>query len=92
MDSVTEENVEKLLKDKGNKETELETIKNTTVYQMWNSELDTLKDLYIEYKDLRTRIMNGDDTTKTNKKKVVSKGGAVVKKIIKKPNLVVEDE
>jgi DNA topoisomerase-2 len=92
MDSVTEENVEKLLKDKGNKETELETIRNTTVYQMWKSELDTLKDLYIEYKDLRTRLMNGDDTTKTNKKKVVSKGGTVVKKIIKKPSLVVEDE
>ncbi len=93
MDSVTEENVEKLLKDKGNKETELETIKNTTVYQMWKSELDNLKDLYVEYKDARTRLMNGvDDNTKTNKKKVVSKGGTVVKKIVKKPTLVVEDE
>jgi DNA topoisomerase-2 len=93
MDSVTEENVEKLLKDKGNKETELETIKNTTVYQMWHSELDNLKDLYIEYKDARTRLMNGvDDNAKTNKKKVVSKVGTVVKKIVKKPTLVVEDE
>jgi DNA topoisomerase-2 len=92
MDSVTEENVEKLLKDKGNKETELETIKNTTVYQMWKSELDNLKDLYVEYKDARTRLMNGvDDNAKTNKKKVVSKGGTVVKKIVKKPTLVVEE-
>jgi DNA topoisomerase-2 len=91
MDSVTEENVEKLLKDKGNKETELETIKNTSVYQMWKSELDTLKDLYIEYKDARTRLMSGVDDIKANKKKVVSKGTGV-KKIIKKPTLVVEDE
>lgn len=91
MDSVTEENVERLLKDKGNKEVELETIKNTSVYQMWKTELDGLKDLYIEYKDLRTRLMNGIDDVKSNKKKVVSKG-AVVKKIIKKPTLVVEDE
>jgi len=90
MDSVTEENVERLLKDKGNKETELETIKNTSVYQMWKTELDGLKDLYIEYKDLRTRLMNGVDDVKANKKKVVSKGGTVVKKMIKKPLLVVE--
>jgi DNA topoisomerase-2 len=90
MDSVTEENVEKLLKDKGNKETELETIKNTTVYQMWKTELDGLKDLYIEYKELRSRLMNGVDDVKANKKKVVSKGGTVVKKMIKKPLLVVE--
>jgi DNA topoisomerase-2 len=90
MDSVTEENVERLLKDKGNKEIELETIKNTSVYQMWKTELDGLKDLYIEYKDARTRLMNGNDDVKANKKKVVSKGGTVVKKMIKKPLLVVE--
>ena len=91
MDSVTEENVERLLKDKGNKEVELETIRNTSVYQMWKTELDGLKDLYIEYKDARTRLMNGHDDVKANKKKVVSKG-SIVKKIIKKPTLVVEDE
>ena len=91
MDSVTEENVERLLKDKGNKEVELETIRNTSVYQMWKTELDGLKDLYIEYKDARTRLMNGHDDVKANKKKVVSKG-SIVKKIIKKPVLVVEDE
>ena len=34
--------------------------------------------------------MNGVDDVKANKKKVVSKGGTVVKKMIKKPLLVVE--
>jgi DNA topoisomerase-2 len=77
MDSVTEENVEKLLNDKGNKEQELLIIKNTTVNQMWNSELDTLLEQYLEYKECRQRLMDGEDV-KTNKKKVVSKGIPVV--------------
>jgi len=84
MDSVTEENVDKLLKDKSTKEIELNVIKNTTVHKMWKSELDVLKEQYVEYKDLRTRLMNGEDDAKANKKKVVSKGGGVVKKIVKK--------
>jgi len=81
MDSVTEENVEKLLNDKGNKEQELFTIKNTTINQMWNSELDHLLEQYLEYKDNRQRLMDGEDS-KTTKKKVVSKG-PLVKKILK---------
>jgi len=56
MDSVTEENVNKLLKDKGNKEVELDTIKNTTIQQMWNKELDHLKVQYIEYKEGRSTL------------------------------------
>ena len=84
MDSVTEENIDKLLKDKEGKESELNVIKNTSIHKMWKSELDVLKEQYVEYKDLRTRLENGDDDAKTNKKKVVSKGGGLVKKIVKK--------
>jgi DNA topoisomerase-2 len=51
MDSVTEENVERLLKEKGCKETELETIKKTTINKMWLSELEVLKNNYVEYKE-----------------------------------------
>ena len=86
MDSVTEENVEKLLKDKGNKQVELEQIKNTTINKMWISELDNLRELYIEYKEDRARLMSGEE----KKKKVVSKG--TVKKVVKKQTLVVEDD
>ena len=85
MDSVTEENVEKMLKEKGNKEHELTIIKSTTINQMWSSELDNLLEQYLEYKDIRQRLMDGEDT-KLKKKKVISKG----KKIVK--NLVVLDE
>jgi DNA topoisomerase-2 len=85
MDSVTEENVDKLRKDKGNKDTELETIKGTTINQMWTTEIDKFKDLYIEYKEDRERLMNGDSSKQ--KKKVISKGP--IKKIQK---VVVEED
>ena len=85
MDSVTEENVEKLRRDKGNKDTELETIKGTTINQMWTTEIDKFGDLYVEYKEDRERLMNGDSKPK---KKVVSKGP--IKKTQKV--VVVEDD
>jgi DNA topoisomerase-2 len=87
MDSVTEENVDKLYKEYNNKENELEIIKSTTVNQMWLNELETLKEQYIEYKDARIRLMNGDDSKP--KKKVLSKSTG--KKIINKKGLIVEE-
>jgi len=94
MDSVTEENVEKLLKDKTSKEGDLSVIKNTTINKMWLTELNYLKELYLEYKKERTRLMDGnDDENNKISKKVVSKG--VVKKQNKKIDnnlLIVEDD
>jgi hypothetical protein len=88
MDSVTEENVEKLNKERGNKEFELQNVKSITINKMWLNELETLKDQYIEYKDERTRLMNGEDSKP--KKKVVSKTD--VKKVVKKQTLIIEDK
>jgi hypothetical protein len=88
MDSVTEENVERLNNERGNKEVELETIKSTSINKMWLNELDKLSQEYIAYKDERSRLMNGDDAK--IKKKVVSKASA--KKVVKKQTLVVEDD
>jgi DNA topoisomerase-2 len=79
MDSVTTENVEKLLKDKNNKESELEIVKSTTIQQMWITELDLLKEQYLEYKEERNRLMNGLEVKKK----------AVVKKTGVKKNLVI---
>jgi len=87
MDSVSEENVEKLLKDKVNKETELEKIRNTHINKMWLNELDNLREQYIEYKEDRTRLMNGEE-----KKKMVVSKGTTVKKVVKKQNLVVVED
>jgi DNA topoisomerase-2 len=90
MDSVTDENVEKIFKEQGAKTIELETIKSTTINQMWSSELDSLREEYIVYKEERQRLMNG---TEIKKKKVVSKG-TVAKKMTKTitKQLIVEDD
>ena len=72
MDSVTEENVEKLLRENDHKQVELENIKKTTIYKMWMDELETLNSEYLEYRENRERLMNGLYGEKP--KKVVSKG------------------
>ena len=87
MDSVTEENVERLNKEHGNKAVELETIKTTSINKMWLNELENLSQEYITYKEERSRLMNGEDAK--SKKKIVAKASA--KKVVKKQTLVVED-
>jgi len=79
MDSVTEENVDKLNKEHENKSGELESVKNTTTHQMWLTELEAFKEEYLEYKETRERLMNGLDGSEKSgasktKKKIVSKG------------------
>jgi DNA topoisomerase-2 len=74
MDSVTEENVEKLLNDMSKKQNELEIIQSTTIHQMWNTELDVLLEQYLEYKECRQLLMDGETKATASKKKVVSKG------------------
>jgi DNA topoisomerase-2 len=86
MDSVTEENVEKLYKERTNKMQELDIVKATTTHQMWSSELDNLTKHYVEYKEDRVRLTNGEDTKQ--KKKVV-KGQVILKKSSKPKTLVV---
>ena len=44
MDSVSEENVEKIMKDCDNKNKELMVLKSTTIENMWLKELEELKD------------------------------------------------
>ena len=88
MDSVTEENVEKINKERHDKEIELESVKATGINKMWLNELETLKEQYTEYKEERARLMNCDDSKKKNK--IVSKN--VVKKIIKKQTMTIEED
>ena len=79
MDSVTEENVEKLNKERNNKQHQLNTLRDTTIYEMWLSELERFKEQYIEYKEERAKPSNG--------KKSITK---TTKKLVKKTNLVIE--
>lgn len=75
MDSVTQENVDKILKEKSDAETELEILKKTTLETMWLSELKILQKDYQSYKTLREKIQMGS---------IVSAKKVVKKKIIKK--------
>ena len=75
MDSVSEENVEKLLQEHNKKNEELLLVKSTTIEQMWLSELILLETEYSNYRE--TRIQSQQADIEPVKKKVV-------KKIIKK--------
>jgi DNA topoisomerase II len=82
MDSVSEENVDKLLKDHHSKQDELDRIKATTIQQMWLSELEILENEYQDYQKEREQSQIGD--VKVSKKKTVTKVAGGAKKVVKK--------
>jgi DNA topoisomerase-2 len=93
MDSVSEENVEKINKEHKDKHDELMRIKETTVEQMWLSELDILENEYQLYQQERIQSQMGEvGTKKKSGNKIVAKVGGA-KKTVKKmaPELVVEE-
>jgi DNA topoisomerase-2 len=75
MDSVTEENVEKLSRQYNDKKHELEVLKDTTTEQMWNKELD---ELYAEYTNHRRQLQLS--TGGSSEKKKVTKKVLIKKK------------
>ena len=87
MDAVSEENVEKLLKEHQQKEVELDRIKATTIEQMWLKELATVEEEYKLYQEERAVAQQGDV-----KKKKVSSVNKSVKKTVKKSVKVVLEE
>ena len=58
MDSVTEENVRSILKEKTDTDANLEMVKSTTLEQMWKQELDVFENEYDKYKVKREKIQN----------------------------------
>jgi len=77
MDSVTEENVAKLMKEHGDKSVELTTIQSMTTQNMWLNELAKLEAEYLHYKEERARLSRGE-TSKIPKKKVAKKSKLTV--------------
>ena len=73
MDSVCEENVQALLKEKGCKENELDKVKETSVQKMWLKELRKLEDEYEQYKIDRVNRAMGLKDKKVKKKKKKAK-------------------
>ena len=82
MDSVSEENVDKLLNDHHSKQDELDRIKATTIQQMWLSELEIFENEYQEYQKEREQSQIGD--VKVSKKKTITKVAGGAKKLVKK--------
>jgi DNA topoisomerase-2 len=70
MDSVTEENVASIMKDKENAVNELELLRKTSLEKMWLSELDTLEKEYTTYKSYREKVQSGSGSVKV---KVIKK-------------------
>ena len=83
MDSVSEENVERLMKEHNSKENELSIIKSTTIQQMWLYELELLETEYKKYQIEREQSQNGDGKQLT-KKKSVTKITSGIKKTVKR--------
>lgn len=75
MDSVTQENVDSIMKEKTNTETELDVLKATTLEKMWLQELGTLETQYDLYKKHREHIQSGSTAVAKKSKtiKIVKK-------------------
>jgi DNA topoisomerase-2 len=72
MDSVTEENVENIMKEKTNMELEINRIKNTSPNEMWENDLDVFETKYKYYRLEREKLQ------------ILNNSGEIKKKILKK--------
>jgi len=90
MDSVSEENVEKMLNEHKEKDNELNRIKSTTIEEMWLSELEILENEYKEYQKERKQSQIGEVKVKVSNKKSIPKVVKKIKKCLK--DAVVEEE
>ena len=70
MDSVTEENVANIMKEKDDTERELACLRATTLETMWLNELNALESEYDNYKKKREVIQSGNVVVKNTIKKI----------------------
>ena len=77
MDSVTEERVQIIMKEKTDTETDLKILRRTTLENMWMNELNGLEKEYSKYKMAREQLQLGKGSTttktKTKTKKVIKR-------------------
>ena len=69
MDSVSQENINKLMKEHGDKELELKKISNSKIQDLWLHELDNLKKLYNEFILEDKEAPTNNESTKSKKSK-----------------------
>jgi DNA topoisomerase-2 len=77
MDSVTEENVDKIMRDSRDMQEQLKVLINTSLKQMWLNDLDAFEKKYLVYKTQREKLQKNTMNTTTNSvnksKKIVIK-------------------
>ena len=93
MNSVSAENVQKIMHDHETKVAELQCLQSTTVQHMWLSELDVLEKEYGEYQLERAQAqlgeIKGSNPKKNNKKtKLSAEGSATITNAKKKAKMV----
>ena len=69
MDSVSEEEVTKIMNQKSDKEKEYKIIKEKSINKIWEEELIELKEIYIKYKESRVLSQNNELKKIKSKKK-----------------------
>ena len=69
MDSVTDENASRILKERDAKQAELNLIRKTSEKEMWRSDLIELRDQYIGYRSKRESMQESAQPVKVVKKK-----------------------
>ena len=80
MDSVTEENVAKKIKDRDEKIKELELLKATSEEQLWLNELNILREKYLAFNKKNNNNNNSGDNEVSETVKIIKKKKLVVVK------------
>jgi DNA topoisomerase-2 len=84
MDSVTEENVANIMKEKETTEHELQVLKATALEQIWLGELNKLETEYDKYKQKREKIQTAGGTDKEKQSKTKKATTTSTVKLVKK--------
>ena len=63
MDSVSEENVQKLLKEKGQKEAHHSMLEGTSIEQLWLADLAELRAEYVKQEEKRVSLITGSSAS-----------------------------
>lgn len=79
MDTVTQEKVDKLLKERDDKSNELQELQGKTEKQIWLDELSTLEVEYRKFRESKLQEQSTEDKNTSTNKKVIK-----AKKVIKK--------
>lgn len=91
MDSVSEENVEKIMNEKQAKETELNILKSKDVKVIWSEELQRLRTEYISFVNRSGGGTGGSNVVTTNTKKTNKSTKSTKSKGVKKMSLVLDE-